>query len=450
MYCVKCGAKLDDGAKFCQSCGEKVTDETGADVKVVPKIASSLNVEAIKVAAKKKLSKKAIAAVVAVLVVLLLVIGFTTHKNKTVCVSDYATVNFSGYDTYGEAEIIFNEDAFLADFADKAGKLKQNAELEAWFGDDGYHTVLYDINYGLDQYENLSNEDSVHLAWAVDTESIKNGYGIKVVAREQNYKVSGLTELIPFDPFEAVDIHFEGIDGEGELCCELKLEDEIYDDLYFTAENNDDLSNGDTVTVTLQADYLYNSEEDVKAYCARKYGKIPTTFSKDYTVSGLYHYITSPEEMTASVIDKAKAANKTHFDSDFENTTTVLKKLDYLGYYTLFPIDKSGYYNFNTFGKNNSVCYIYKATAEFNKDGESEEIEYYTFIRYLDLCVNDQGEVGWSRGYFPSSTIKASFADWGKPYVFGYSTLDELLETFDSYDYADYSCEKHLIAASNT
>ncbi len=69
MFCSKCGKKLDDSAKFCDSCGSAVLKVEAADVKKEEK-----SVQLAPVVKKKKENKKVLLTIVCVIVAVLLVI----------------------------------------------------------------------------------------------------------------------------------------------------------------------------------------------------------------------------------------------------------------------------------------------------------------------------------------------------------------------------------------
>lgn len=457
MNCEKCGATLEKGAKFCQNCGARIEPKEplinepvatpAAESKPTETVREITGVAIDAETVKNKvtqLPKKVKIAIGAAAAVILLIIILAAGGGKTICLSDYTTVSFTGYDTVGKAAVQIDEDRLYADFAQKASKKNSQIDWEAWFGDYAYRGALANnAMYTLSSSEGLCNGDTVQLTWTINEDAIKESFGVKVTAKDKEYKVSDLPKPIPFDPFEDVAFKFEGVDGEGKLSGEITSDKSIYEDLYFDSDTKNNLSNGDTVTMVLCASSLYSSD-DVKTYCIENYGMTPTAVSKDYTVEGLGQYITASSQLTAKAIDGLKKHSQEALEKQVSLTQATFKSSEYLGYYTLFPKTEDQYYY--NYGKKNNILCVYKASVEFNKNGQSAEQEYYTFIFYRDVSINGDEECSadWDNYYCPLNTIYAPFVRWGYPYVNGFITLEDLEASFDHYSYDYYVCEAHL------
>lgn len=454
MNCEKCGATLEKGAKFCQNCGARIEPKEplinepvatpAAESKPTETVREITGVAIDAETVKNKvtqLSKKAKIAIGAAAAVILLIIILAAGGGKTICLSDYTTVSFTGYDTVGKAAVQIDEDRLYADFAQKASKKNSQIDWEAWFGDYAYRGALANnAMYTLSSSEGLCNGDTVQLTWTINEDAIKESFGVKVTAKDKEYKVSDLPKPIPFDPFEDVVFKFEGVDGEGKLSGEITSDKSIYEALYFDSDTKNNLSNGDTVTIVLCASSLYSSD-DIKTYCIENYGMTPTAVSKDYTVEGLGQYITASSQLTAKAIDGLKAHSKEALEELIASGKSTLKSSEYLGYCILFPKTDGDYYY--AYGKRNNICCVYKIVVDFSNNEQSEEQEYYTYISYHDVSINSDEEcsANWNDYYYPSKRIYSPFAKWLYPHINAYETLQEVV---DSHNSDSYVRETHL------
>lgn len=117
MYCTKCGKQTDDGAKFCEHCGNAMNVETG---------------ELKEAGAPKKNMKIIVLGAAAVIAVIL---AMTVFGGKTIDLSKFVTVTVSGYEGYGKAEWDFDEAAFEAKYGNKVKYTKEFKEEYAEYGE---------------------------------------------------------------------------------------------------------------------------------------------------------------------------------------------------------------------------------------------------------------------------------------------------------------------------
>ena len=70
----------------------------------------------------------------------------------------------------------------------------------------------------------------------------------------KDYKVEGLEKVTEYDPFKELKVTFKGVNGEGTVELEESAEDKVGKILEYYVDEEDNLSNGDVITVELQTD----------------------------------------------------------------------------------------------------------------------------------------------------------------------------------------------------
>lgn len=177
---------------------------------------------------------------------------------------DYIDVEFSGIDTRGTAEYIFDEDSFLESLYGTSNFDELDMEQQDELYDAGEASEIT-----LDNDSNLENGDTVTVTVEVDedrTEILSGG-------SEQEFEVEGLSEGTTVDAayFEDnVSASFDGVDGSGVVQEINQSFDEDFPEVSFDVENDGELSNGESAVFTVddnsfnrlsQSDYIL-SEDD--------------------------------------------------------------------------------------------------------------------------------------------------------------------------------------------
>ncbi len=243
---------------------------------------------------KKGINKFILCACIVVIVAVAAIVIYLMNAPKEMDVNDYVTVEFSGYDTMGTAQVTFDSEEFFYDFSqnvkfsDKIQKEYDMSGLEdmADFFKDGMFGAMdlqTRMEYELSASTDLSNGDDVTLAWAVDADYIEKHYGIKLACDTEELTVAGLDEVKTFNPFDDLDISFKGANGEGEIVLTITSDDDIYEGINFRADKPSGLSNGDEVVIS----YGANFGKDLESYCAENFGMVPDTVEMEVTVEGL-------------------------------------------------------------------------------------------------------------------------------------------------------------------
>lgn len=339
---------------------------------------------------------------------------FTGCGKTSINANDYLTINVDGFDTAGKASYSFDSEKLINDNL-KAFGLDEESDIE-------YFEVLGRIELGLegnlDKTEDLSNGDEVTFKWNVSgLDELEEKYKVKLEFSDKSFTVEGLEEPQQFDPFDYVNVSFDGIAPSGKVVIECS--DDIPVQLDFRADKADGLSNGDKVKITANAYY----GNDLKEYCFDN-GYVPTNDVKEYTVDGLAGYIQSLDEIPEDAYKKmdyhAQDMLKAHIAKTEDKRS--LSEIELLGNYLLTPKDPSIYVSYK-----NYIYYIYKVSF-------SDGLYYYHYTYYTDVMLLEDGTCSFdlNTATVPKGSVFFGVSSgeifWASDKIFftGYGDLDSL------------------------
>ena len=467
MICVHCGRDIPNGTKFCPFCGQPVAADQpagqpafniqpGASVQPPqqppvmgaqqpmggqPAAATATVTPKAPIDPKKLAVPVAVAAVVVVGGVLI-----ATHK-PTVNLNKYITLSAEGYNSIGTLDVEFDTDKLERDYGKKIAKNFQKAmknHEEDTYGLSNLAGSLYEggetslfVTYcadgSADKTRNLSNGDVVTYTWDGVNEQTKKEaeelFGVKIKCSDVTYKVSGLTAVNTFDAFDGVEVEFNGISPDGSATVNTLPTAEAAKGLYYTLDEQYNLANGDTVTVTV------HSNRDDFSDCIEKYGAIPAATEKTYTVEGLNEYVTDSDGLTDSVLvslqNQAQDVLNAYIAKSWDSECVTLKGMSYLGYYILTPKNKDNY------GVSQDVIILpYQVTSHNHFEDDKgqvydADVSYYWYIAFRNVSKDADGNIaGGLDDYYTANAsfdVKTGLDDgwWEKYWSYdGYQTLD--------------------------
>lgn len=487
MICVHCGRDIPNGTKFCPFCGQPVAADRpagqpafniqpGASVQPPqqpPVMGAQQPVGGQPAAAtatvtpKAPIDPKKLAVPVAVVAVV--VVGgvlIATHK-PTVNLNKYITLSAEGYNSIGTLDVEFDTDKLEKDYGKKIAKNFQKAmknHEEDTYGLSNLAGSLYEggetslfVTYcadgSADKTRNLSNGDVVTYTWDGVNEQTKKEaeelFGVKIKCSDVTYKVSGLTAVNTFDAFDGVEVEFDGISPDGSATVNTLPTAEAAKSLYYTLDEQYNLANGDTVTVTV------HSNRDDFSDCIEKYGAIPAATEKTYTVEGLKEYITSTDGLTDSVLvslqNQAEDVLNAYIAKSWDSECVTLKGMSYLGYYILTPKNKDNY------GVYQDVIILpYQVTSHNHFEDDKgqvydADVSYYWYIAFRNVSKDADGNIaGGLDDYYTANAsfdVKTGLDDgwWEKYWSYdGYQTLDELYSNAVTRNVEDYNHQDNV------
>ncbi|MCR4929192.1 MAG: hypothetical protein K5988_04265 [Lachnospiraceae bacterium] len=392
-----------------------------------------------------------IALVVILLVVIIAIVLFFTLHKSTVNLNDYITIEASGYDGYGEATYSVDIDKFLEDNNKKfkitnklKEKVKSDSEMQVGLTILGLDIedkedaasifiVGSDIDGTLSQGSGLSNGDVITYSWrsAYSDEELEEFAGlfkVKLEYEDIEYTVSDLKEVPKFDPFDGVEISFSGLAPNGQALIANYPENGLY---YVIDGDNQGLSNGDEITVTIQ--YPYGVEDYINSY-----NKLPNTETKTYTVEGLGAYITSASQVPEDVLNAMKEqSNDIILATTYNWVEGYTLDINYIGNYFLTAKD-------STASPNNMFILVYKMHYENTvKDCKKKEhdiwCDYYFYVNWDDLQILPDGTFSYSeKDYYKTKNELTYYWNNIMTHDGVYDFQDEYLKlTFTGYEKLD-------------
>ena len=468
MFCPKCGKQVPDNIRFCPDCGAPLglprevpaspspaapadqaspTPEPRIQPPPPPKAAPQASFGSAPASPvtppvppmappappKKKKSKLPLILGLAgggVLLLILLVVGAVLllpkllFRDVEVDFTKYATVSFEGYDSIGTAKPGYDRDAFLEEYGEKI-KFDRKYKPANYDGTaaeyllDNYFITWY-LDYE-DSYE-LTNGDQVdyHLDVSPGLSEVFNVKEESAVSRELPFTVTGLDPGDPFDPFEGLQVSFEGMSSDGDLIIDKSgCIDFIRDGYFLEADKTYDLSNGDVVTVSISSWY------DNK-YFLSEYGKLPTRTSAEYTVEGLWMPLRSLDEITSdedTLIKEATGATARKWLNDGLKKTQSISDFTYFGRVFVTEDEISAY------GTNNILYDIYRYTLTAKSSNSNPDGVFTLYIAVRVDNLNRHGEeleVDLSDPTVVRHSYKFEQGDWTVSGNYGYHTVDEI------------------------
>ncbi len=459
-YCKNCGNALQDGAKFCPKCGAQIMPaapagggagaQSGPAADLTPGTVPQNEGAGMPDAPSEKKRRKIwipiviIIAVVAVVLIALAATGVLSAK-KTVRLNDYVSVAFGGYNGYGTAWVSFDTYGLGEDFNDR---IKMSNEAELW-GYDCFSDLVYDIVYvSVSPSGSLSNGDEVTVDWEVYLdyfdEMIKGN--VELSYEPETFEVEDLGSLQSFDAFAGITVEFSGIapEASASIVESAEYRDGAGEYLYFSLSPSDNLSIGDTVTVTISE----GSADDLRS----EMGIYPETLTKDYVVEDIPYYVSSLDQIPEDAMEKMRQQAEDEMASVYAGwgDDDQLLSMDYLGSYFLY--EKPGVRKSDV----NIIDLVYQVNArrvDQDNDGNdvTMDLSYYWYCGFYNGILLEDGTFTLDYSDYTASTDKfyrdgydASTGTWTRTdylYYYGFEVLDSMFNNIVTSRIDDYTYE---------
>ena len=316
-FCINCGKEMIDTGKFCIYCGARQPDpipEESTEKMRAPKAVQQAAETTREKSAEAGNDEEGImrkgtllqglkrhrtlaAAAVAVIVALAVLAGVAGSRGAVIDLAKYTDVQFSGYNGAGTARVEFDDDAFYYDVASamaRKGVIRKSTvrgaapdTIQSRMNDnweDGAKIALAadGFDYETDRSQGLSNGDTVTVTYRYNNSEVSK-FKIRFKGEDKQVTVNDLAEIEQFDAFAGASMSISGPDGYGELTINKTGTEEIYSQLQYIVDKDQNLRNGDRVTVTI----VNRSGESDFSEIGRTYGKVPAETSKTFEIAGL-------------------------------------------------------------------------------------------------------------------------------------------------------------------
>lgn len=332
--------------------------------------------------------RKGVAAMLAALAMAVVL----TACGAKVDLKQYVTAEFDGANEHADIRVTVDYNA-IAEAVNKSNK--GNGSLADSLN---AQTLSNAISYSCDKAENISNGDTVTVTFTVPEELTKS-YDFSVTNTTMTFKAENLPLLSKIDAFADINVHFSGSAPFGTASVENNSGSDFLQQVSFQLDKTENLSNGDTVTVTA----VYDD------YLTETYGCIPESDTKTYTVEGLDSYVTSFDGLPDGALDEV------HTDSRDRVESLIANKEQICGAFIDWSTDTPDTYQVDTqnlklytsyllvskgadFGAKYSNRYIavYHTTGSMSKKswfGDSYNGDMYIAVDYKDLKFDESGNL---------------------------------------------------------
>lgn len=420
-----------------------------------------------KTSAKQSNNKFILFSMLVILLILLFVVIriFLLLLPGKIPLDEFISVDLSGYNTVGEAQIVFDYNSFIEQYGDKI-KFKSESAKEQFMQDypdaanlnpaGGWLTVA---KVGLSQYTGLSNGDSVTLKSNSSDSHASDYFNYVAEYNDAQYVIDGLPELVEINLLDDMSINFTGCSPDISVThAELAAQSDFLQNIDLVLSKTEHLAEGESIEISLST----LDGTDIYEYLATC-GYKPTTVSHTVKALGEGHYITSTDEIPEDVMDQLKE-NSEELYTEYLSTkdgsnyrwTHDVNSMNYIGSLLLSSKDTSktdtanSLYlvyevstyitckpsaNSRTTYKNNVIWYF--ASRYDNATLSNDDV---CDIEPVKLTIDQTGEVGFA----------ADEAGEISEIYYGFASYEDVIAQLVEPREATYDCENRLVAPEET
>lgn len=361
-------------------------------------------------------------ALFVVIIAVTILVVVLVNRDIKVDLNEFASFEYVGYDSVGEAKFNFDYDKFNEKYEKKLRFTKAGKLL---YGDmepaEAFEKVMsgYAKN-GRVVERDLKNGDTVTFTWRESlilllTESFK----VQIDNDKLEGTVQGLNIASTVDIFKDVELVYRGTAPN--VTVSIDAGSNPYG-LRFRADKSSGLSNGDVITVTT------SRGANLKKYLLENFGVLPEAESKTYTVSGISAMAMKPEDISADMMSKiqaqADATNDARLAKDITNDDEKLVSSECIGYYFLTAKR----------GNSNQLIFVYRNVVHnsysYNKKTYSKDNVFFSFCYISNITVLPDGSSSVDLDNFNMYTSRSvtfkSTAGYKSWYYYGFADMDSL------------------------
>lgn len=302
----------------------------------------------------------------------------------------YVSVEYSGYNYAGTARCGIDKEQFLLDNIDiirfNPDTEKVYKELYGDTRESAASTVLRYISVKASPGYRLTNEDSINVEWTIDEEKVKTYFLWDYSFSDMTLTVEGLTEAEAFDPFEGLEVSYSGnapFATVGVYNYNYYGRPEFYD-----VNPKENLKNGDIITVKFTC-------ED-KGEAIEYFGKYPSCYEKEFTVSGLKMYPQSVNDLSTEEYQKlvSTAASKIWVRGYGE-----YRDAEYCGnvfcYVKDQPLHGVHFLRWSGLPVYNTVCFVFSHPEYIDGSTGAAADTVYSIVAVENLLIDEEGKCSY-------------------------------------------------------
>lgn len=284
---------------------------------------------------KDNAKKRKLLPLIAIFSILLLIMSagvfyLLQNSSKEINLNEYVSINFKGYAGHGVPTYTID---YLKLNNDLSGNTidvseKETDILDGVLVDSEYHDFLASITCEFDTENQLSSGDTVTATISYD-KKLAQKLNIVFTSSPITATVDTLPTTRDLNPFDDVQLVFNGISPYASVDVTVTSNDEVYDALTFSCDKTKNIKNGDKITVTVE----YKNDN----YLLENYGCILSATSQVFECTGLDSYLSSATDFSDTMLGQLQSAATntiSNYQSKIKNSVTI-SNINYAGYYLL-------------------------------------------------------------------------------------------------------------------
>ncbi len=346
--------------------------------------------------------------VVTVIVTIIVISGINKDKDnkaKTVDLSEYIEVNYSGYDGYSRATYSIDRDGLEKAFIEA----QENSNISDTEKAYNALALTFMTSVKLSKSSKLANGDKIEVRVEIlDDDYLKT---TDIIAEEVKYsvEVKDLKEVSKINLFDYIKVTFDGTDGDVIAIIENTSTDEFLSGVYLLYTETWYLSIGDKVTITIFDDDVNYALENGYEF---------TEISRDYVVPKVDSYTKAFGELDDDIVTqmntKVEDIILEYFEEYFNISASNIKLVG--GYFLINELkDEWRYHNY---------YYPIYSVDVTSKDGKFEKTTIYCTVEIYDILNKVSGEVTFENGTSILGVTDLEIRSFFN--VSGFNSLDEV------------------------
>lgn len=324
--------------------------------------------------------------------------GFLSKKTK-LDIDELIEIEVDGFNGYSNVSARLATDYIYEEFSSKHSAKSKNYSKYL----DKTRIAIQSINIELSKDKNLSNGDKIIATITYDSDKFKEAK-ISILGNEKSYVVEGLPEIRPINPFDYLDIRFDGISPTGKVEMNIRSNDVV--SLYrFSASKDHNLKNGDSIIIT------YKDTSD-----PAQTGYVITETKREYEIVGLDSYLEKTDDLSSADFDALK--------SEFKDTLIAYRASKYKNTVSCGEPQYLGMIIFDG-GK---AAAFYKATLSSQDNSFSERVIYYPII-CDELIIKDNKLASYNIQGVTGESLSLKGIEYSRGYLDPYFMYTDIVES---------------------
>jgi len=235
--------------------------------------------------------------------------------------------------------------------------------------------------------------------------------------KDDDYRVSSSKEEKEVDPFDGLEVKFSGTSPNARVDIDYRGDEKDINSYAFKANKEENIKVGEEITVTFDEKHVYSSDYEIK----------PTETEKKFKCEKVDKYVSDVSEIPKDAMDKLKKDVETKIDVYFSTNSDNFKSdtAVYEGSYFLYTKDESS----RSYNDKNGIYLIYSSNLTADKGYkkiESTKIYHPYYIE--DIILKADGSFTYEFNAYngtPKGNCEVQAGDYSFHFS-GYTDFDKM------------------------